>query len=129
MGTYSILFVQPGKLASTHHFEAVTDIEALVVAYTLLEASSDLYDHFELWRGSRVIARSADRHGPKLLPHMHDIARQIQDQMLQHEETLLQSRQPIAESRKLLAATAQLRQKISQRGARTTTPSSDLVSG
>jgi len=125
--TYSILFIQPEKLATTHAFEAETDIEALVLAYTLLEASSDLYDRFELCRCSRVIARSADRRGPKLLPHIHYIAERIQNQVLQHEETLLQSRQAIAESRKLLAATAKLREKIGN--AQTTSPSSALVGG
>jgi hypothetical protein len=83
-----------------------------VVAYALLESSSDLYRNFELYRGLRVIARSADRRGPKLLPHIHYVADQIQDRVLQNEETLLQSRQAIAESHRLLAATAQLREKI-----------------
>jgi hypothetical protein len=116
--TYRLDFIGMDGIAVTHAFEAETDIEALAAAYSLLDACSDLYRHFHLWQGSRVLARSADRRGPKLLPHLdlQHISAQMQDRVLQTEEALLQSRQAIAESRKLLTATAKLREKIGRRG-------------
>jgi hypothetical protein len=115
--TYRLHFVGPGTVAVTHEFEAETDIEALANAYSLLDACSDLYQHFHLWQDLRVIARSTDRRGPKFLPHLdlNLVSAQMQDRVLQTEEALLQSRQAIAETRKLLSATAELREKITRR--------------
>jgi hypothetical protein len=113
--SYRLYFIEAGHFAATHDFEAETDVAALAVAYALQEACSDFYNHFELWQGSRVIARSADRRGPKRLPHLAEITAQMQERVLQTEEILLQSREAIAGSRKLLASTAELRAELTRR--------------
>jgi hypothetical protein len=111
--SYRIHFLHGRRSIATHDFEAESDIVALAVAYSLQDACSDFSDHFELWQGSRVIARSADLRGPKRLPHLQEIVAQMQADVLQMEELLLASRQSIAESRKLLLATERLRSKLS----------------
>jgi hypothetical protein len=113
--SYRLYFVEAGHFAAVHDFEAETDVAALAVAYAIQEACSDLYEHFELWQGSRIIARSADRRGPKRLPHLDDITAQMQDRVLQTEQALLESRQAIAASRRLLTATMRLRDEIARR--------------
>jgi hypothetical protein len=115
MESYRLYFVESGHFAAAHDFEAETDVTALAVAYALQEACSDFYEHFELWQGSRIIARSADRRGPKRLPHLDEITAQMQERVLQTEETLLESRQAIAASRKLLMSAARLRDEIARR--------------
>jgi hypothetical protein len=113
--SYRLYFVEGGHFAAVHDFEAETDVAALAVAYTLQDACSDFYEHFELWQGRRIIARSADRRGPKRLPHLDEIAARMQEQVLQTEESLLASRQAVAASRRLLNSTMRLRQEIARR--------------
>jgi hypothetical protein len=112
LGLYQLHFLFGSAFIATHPFEAETDIAALAMAYTLKEACSDLADRFELWQGSRVIARSADQRGPKHLPHLTEITARMQERVLQTEEMLLESRQAIAGSRELLLATQRLRSSL-----------------
>jgi hypothetical protein len=112
---YRLYFHHGKDRIAIHAFEAETDIAALALAYALQEACSDLCDRFELWRGLRIIARSADRRGTKRLPHLEEIAAQMQATVLEQQRQLLRSRQVISKSRKLLVAMEQLRSKLGSR--------------
>jgi hypothetical protein len=108
---YRMYFLDKGVLIAMHEFNAETDIAALAVAFAIHDASSDDHRHFELWHGARVLARSADRRGPKRSPRLEAIALQRQDQLLEIEEVLLDSNQALASSRRFLAATELLRRR------------------
>jgi hypothetical protein len=97
--------------------DAESDIVALRICYLLHDACSEVYRDFELWRGSRVIARSADRRGASRPDELPMLTAEMQDSALKTEEMLLESRHAIASSRKLLLATRRLREEIAHRRA------------
>jgi hypothetical protein len=113
---YRLHFLDQKEPIAIHEFNADSDIAAVALAYAVHDASSDVHQHFELWQGTRALARSADRRGPTRPRNLENIAVKMHQRLLEVQEALLNGEGVFASSRRLQAATERLRKGVTRSG-------------
>jgi len=105
------------RIRAAESFSATDDSEAAEVALATYDACSDIFEGYELWRGSTRLAGSlpASRNSPRL--NAWSMAMMQQDNVLDLEERLHRSFACIRESSRLLTISSQLRELGRYRGA------------
>ncbi|HUB44861.1 MAG TPA: hypothetical protein VMB73_07745 [Acetobacteraceae bacterium] len=97
------------RIRAAESFSAADDVEAAEVGATTFDACSDVFDGFEVWRGSTRVARG--RRTGKTVARLNawDVVMMQQENILDLEERLHRSFACIRESSRLLTVTAHLR--------------------
>jgi hypothetical protein len=113
---YRLHFLDQKELIAIQEFDADSDIAALAVAFAIHDASSDVHQHFELWRGTRALARSADRRGARRPRNLENITVKMHQRLLEVQKALLNGDGVFASSRRLMAATERLHQNVPRSG-------------
>ena len=118
MPEYRLNFLdEQGAIRGRDHFECDNDVAALLVATKLMDACDEVYRGFELWSGARRVlpialsARGSMGNGSV----RRDLARSVQEIVLERERILLDSQGAVARSRKLVAATNKLLADLARR--------------
>jgi hypothetical protein len=97
-GLYRLYLRAYGRIVCRHEFAADSDADARQIGETLAEAASDICEGFEVWQGTRAVARSetsAEPRGP------------VQASVMAIADAVLHSGWDVANSRRLAARLAQ----------------------
>src|SRR3954447_5173699 len=96
--SYRLYLIDGGHFAAARHFDIASDEAALAVAYAVYAASSESFQGFELWHGSRVISTDSQVTWPTPPGGPAGVFPTAQECVVELEESLLFSRRALAES-------------------------------
>ena len=94
------------RFRAAESFAVGSDSAAIQVASAVYSACSDVFDGYELWRGTERIAKRRHTNG---VPSSHEVAELRQTNVLDLEERLQATFACVRNSKKLLEATEHLR--------------------
>jgi hypothetical protein len=110
---------EDGVVQAQDVFTFAHDTGALVIADWLFEACSDLYDGYELWRGSqrfRPLSELAVSGLSLSIRSNGEATRSAQEVVLEREQILAASSATIARSKRFMRESARLKALIEQKG-------------
>jgi hypothetical protein len=117
MPKYRINFLdEQGAIRGRDQFQCDNDVAALLVATKLVDACGEVYHGYELWCAARrVLPISVSVRGGMGSAVRRDLARSVQEIVLERERVLLDSQGAVAQSQKLVAATNKLLADLARR--------------